>query len=492
MKMNSPIDLWQSLTDQQRIKLIPILTTNWAFKKVYRNDPVAFIHDCIEWKDERPAKYQDEICAQVPHERVCARGPHGPGKTAMAAWLVHWFALTRDGEDWKCITTASVWRQLDKYLWPEIHKWARRIRWDKIGRDSYSERDELLTLHLKLKTGAAFAIASDDPSLIEGAHADHIFYLFDEAKSIPPGIWDAAEGAFSTAGSDTGKEALAFAISTPGDPVSRFYDIQTRKPGFEDWWTKHITLEEAIQAGRISKEWAGQREKQWGKESSVYQNRVEGNFASAEEDSLISLAWVEQANRIWEEWKEKKERSKPDRVGADIARFGEDTTEFALKQENIITEIRTHRKRDTMETSGFLGGILKANPNCQAIVDVIGIGAGVVDRLREQDFEVISFNAGGRTDYRDRSGELAFADSRSAAWWNLREKLEAGEIGLPVDDELTGDLVAPKWKMTSSGKIKVESKDEIRKRIGRSTNKGDSVIQAFWEEGEGVDITIIR
>lgn len=485
--------MWQSLTEQQRKNLIPILASNWGFKKAYRNDPVAFIHDCIEWKNDRPAKYQDEIIAQVPYQRTCARGPHGPGKTAMAAWLVHWFALTRDGDDWKCVTTASAWRQLDKYLWPEIHKWARRIRWGKIGREAYSEQDELLTLQLKLKTGAAFAVASDDPSLIEGAHADQIFYLFDEAKSIPDGTWDSAEGAFSTAGADTaGKEALAFAISTPGEPQGRFYEIQTRKPGLEDWWVKHITLQEAIEAGRISREWAEQREKQWGKESSVYQNRVEGNFASADEDSLIPLAWVERANRIWEEWKERGEKKAVDRVGADIARYGEDTTEFALKFGNVVGEIRTYRKMDTMEISGFLGGLLAANPKCEAVIDVIGIGAGVFDRLREQGLEVNAFNAGEGTDFRDRSGELAFADKRSAAWWNLRDKLEAGEIGLPADDELTGDLTAPKWKMTSSGKIKVESKDEIRKRIGRSTNKGDSVIQAFWEEGGGVEIDLIR
>lgn len=470
--------------------MIPILRSNWGFKKTYRNDPVAFIHDCIRWENDRPAKYQDEIISQVPLKRTCARGPHGPGKTAMAAWLVHWFALTRDGEDWKCLTTASAWRQLDKYLWPEIHKWARRIRWDRIGREAYSERDELLTLQLKLRTGAAFAIASDEPALIEGAHADQIFYLFDEAKSISPGIWDAAEGAFSGAGIGSGREALAFAISTPGEPQGRFYEIQTRKPGFEDWWVKHITLEEAIEAGRISRGWAEQREKQWGKESSVYQNRVQGNFASADEDSLISLAWVEQANRIWEEWKERNEKGAVDRVGVDVARYGEDTTELALKYGNIIGEIRTYRKMDTMETSGFTSGILNANPKCQAIIDIVGIGAGVFDRLREQGLEVAAFNAGERTDFCDRSGELAFADTRSAAWWNLREKLEAGEIGLPVDDELTGDLTAPKWKMTSSGKIKVESKDEIRKRIGRSTNKGDAVIEAFWEESK-VEITIL-
>jgi hypothetical protein len=63
------------------------------------------------------------VAALVKHHRVAARGPHGLGKTTLASWVVIWFALTRDGDDWKVITTASAWRQLEKFLWPEIHKW---------------------------------------------------------------------------------------------------------------------------------------------------------------------------------------------------------------------------------------------------------------------------------------------------------------------------------------------------------------------------------
>ena len=90
------------------------------------------------------------------------------------------------------------------------------------------------------------------------------------------------------------------------------------------------------------------------------------------------------------------------------------------------------------------------------------------------------FNAGERTDMLDSSMELGFADKRSASWWNLREKLLDGKIALPPDDKLTGDLTAPKWNIISSGKIKVESKDSIKKRLGRSTDDGDAVVMVFW------------
>jgi hypothetical protein len=224
---------------------------------------------------------------------------HGLGKTTLNAWAVLWFALTRDGEDWKVITTASAWRQLEVYLWPEVHKWARLLKWDKLGRRPFTD-GELLTLNLKLATGQASAVASNLPALIEGAHADHILYLFDESKTIPEGTFDAAEGAFAGAGEGSALEALALAASTPGEPVGRFYDIHKRKPGFEDWHVRHVTVEEAIAAGRVSPQWVEQRAKQWGVTSAVYQNRVKGEFCSSDEDSVIPLAWVEAACARWE------------------------------------------------------------------------------------------------------------------------------------------------------------------------------------------------
>ena len=167
----------------------------------------------------------------------------------MAAWIVLWFALVHDGEDWKVPTTASAWRQLTHYLWPEIHKWARYLRWDHIGRAPFDSHTELEKENLQLTTGQAFALASDNAALLEGAHAEHLLFLFDEAKEIPDSTWDAAEGALSTG------DCLALAISTPGEPQGRFYAIHKEAPGLEDWWTRHVTKDETIAAGRMDKAW---------------------------------------------------------------------------------------------------------------------------------------------------------------------------------------------------------------------------------------------
>jgi len=234
--------------------------------------------------------------------------------------------------------------------------------------------------------------------------------------------------------------------------------------------------------------WAENRKRQWLENSAIYQNRVLGEFASSDEDGVIPLAWVELANERWRQWDDAgKPLDEPmTTVGVDVARYGDDKTVFALRYGKIIIELRKHSKMDTMETTGLVTGILRNGG--KAIVDVIGIGAGVVDRLRELKMQVEPFTASAKTGLRDKSGEMGFVDVRSAAWWNLREMLDpAGgeDIALPPDDDLTGDLVAPKWKPQSGGRIKVESKEEIRKRIKRSTDCADAVIQAFWKQYSG-------
>jgi hypothetical protein len=452
----------------------------------YYDDPLGFLDNCIDWRDDGGlTEYQREIIGGVPaHRRTSVRGPHGLGKSSLAAWVMLWFALTRDaaGVDWKAVATAGAWRQLINYLLPEFHKWAGRLRWDVVRDGHPFTRQELLNLNLRLNHGALSAAACTTPALIEGAHADSLLFVYDEAKAIPAGTFDACEGAFSGTG-----EAFALALSTPGPPQGRFYDIQSRRPGYEDWHARHVTLDEALAAGRISPDWAAQRALQWGTESSIYVNRVLGEFHAGDEDSVIPLAWAEAAVERWLEWdlagRPGTELDYPRTVGVDVARFGQDKTVLAVRNGHVLTELRRSVKEDTMQTTGRVAGVLAADAARTAIVDVIGIGAGVVDRLREMGHKVQAFNASAGTDRLDVTGEFSYSNSRSAALWSLREQLDpsaGSNLCLPDDEMLLGDLSAPQWKVTSAGKIAVESKDEIAKRLGRSTDDGDACAMAYW------------
>lgn len=472
---------------------------------------VRFVSEVL--KPDEIYDYQEEIIRNfVKYRRVAVKSPHGAGKSCVASWLILWLMSAYPKEtDVKVVTTASAWRQLEKYLWPEIHKWARRAEWGRVGLKVVHGR-ELLGLSFRLENKEAFAAASDNPELLEGAHAQVVAYIFDEAKKIPDATWDSAEGAFSQEGLE-GHEVFAFAISTPGDEVGRFYDIHQGKLGFADWWTRSITLDECIKAGQISKTWAENRKKQWGEDSVIYQRRVLGNFASSAASSVIPLSWVELSNERWlnenngddtlgydigisedmspedalyNEMYGSGEESVPKRaIGVDPARFGDDKTVIAWFEDFTITLIEKMAKLDTMAIANKVHDYDPSQAITKAI-DSIGLGAGVVDRLRELGHSVVGINVSAPTEWTDESGELTFLNTRSMLWWMLREYLDPGKpkgrwINLPPDDDLLAELVIPRWTETSRGAIKVESKNDIRRRLsGRSTDTADAVMLAMY------------
>lgn len=431
--------------------------------KEYIDKPVAFVHDFFTFPPgEGPAVYQEEALDKlITERRVSLRGPHGLGKTTLAAWCIIWFACTRP-IDTKIPTTASAWRQLEKFLWPEIRKWYRLCNWQKWA-DLGGMTPEMFTLKMKVGEGCeAFALASDQAELIEGAHADNLLYIFDESKAIPPDTWDAAEGAFASG------DAYWLAISTPGERGGRFFDIHRKAPGLEDWWTRHVKLADAIEAGRINAEWAEARRRQWGEDSPVYQARVLGEFPEQEADALISLVWVTDARE-----RDLKPLGTPN-VGVDIARFGTDDSAMFGRQGDVVMSAEVWHGNDTMQSAGRI-----KSKGWDANIDDIGVGSGVVDRLAEQKFTVKGINVGESAVDKDH-----FKNLRAELYWNLRLRLKEGEIDLSripqkMYDRLSGELTSIKYKYTSKGQIQIESKKEMKKRLKRSPDLADALMLAF-------------
>ncbi len=215
--------------------------------------------------------------------------------------LISWFSLTREATatDWKIAITASVSNQLRSFLFPEFKKWCKLLRWDDIGRAPFNTRNELLTLELILSNGRAFCIAPEEPAKLEGAHADSLLYIIDECKTVPDDVFDAAEGALSGAGEDTGRDAYVIALSTPGSPSGRFYQIQTDRNKYVAWHCRHVLTSEVLAAGRMSRDFMEQKKLEWGEDSTAYISKVLGNFSSGEDSSLIPLSWVEAAMDRW-------------------------------------------------------------------------------------------------------------------------------------------------------------------------------------------------
>lgn len=235
-------------------------------------------------------------------------------------------------------------------------------------------------------------------------------------------------------------------------------------------------------------------------QSPIFQAKVRGVFPSAGAEGVIPLGWVQLAVNRWHDLMD----TDPDRptsekaavpgakiIGVDVARGGEDETAIAVRYGSLVEAVHRYRQADTMETADTAAAFL-TEPGSIAVVDVIGIGAGVFDALRRyrRQGKIVGrpmpFVAGAQSGGRDAIGEFRFRNDRSAAWWKMRELLDpsrGSQIALPDDERLIEELVAPRYKHHVGGIIVVEEKDEIRKRLGRSTDSADSVIQAFWVVG---------
>lgn len=485
------------------------LARSAAHVRTYLRAPSRWIRDYVQFpQGKQLVPYQGEALDEMAeHGRLALRGPHGLGKSAIAAFAVLWFSITRDmaGIGWKVPTLASYGRQLTHFLWPEIHLWAGRLRWDLLGRPPFTDR-ELMMLRLRLAYGEAFAVSVSDPAAAEGAHATHLLYLYDEAKAIVDAAWDATEGAFAGAGGETGNEAWALALSTPGRRSGRFFQIHRRERGFEHWRVRHVRLAEAVAANQVSADWALLMARQWRPNSALFKNRVLGDFADDAANTVILLEWVEAAQaRWWDLVDHQVDLGPVETGGLDIARSGEDETVLALSTADTVLElIRPMIDGTTPEWTAQLVSRTRVEasrwPGRPTIaVDSEGIGAGVYDGLASHvDWRdrVLPFRAGSGTTWRDYTGQLSFVNLRSAAWWALRDELDPNRhdhtptLALPPDPLLTSDLTEPTWREGQGGRILIETKDELRPRLGRSTDAGDAVVMARWARGQGARVLI--
>lgn len=161
-------------------------------------------------------------------------------------------------------------------------------------------------------------------------------------------------------------------------------------------------------------------------------------------------------------------------LGVDVARYGSDETVIVARRGDRAWIAGRHRKQDTMATTGRVVRAIHDLGAAKARVDVVGIGAGVVDRLKEQHEPVVGLNAGAAP--RDKK---RFANARAEWCWGLRDRFERGEIAICPDDELAAQLAGIRYLIDSSGRIQIESKEDMRSRGTPSPDIADALMLAF-------------
>jgi hypothetical protein len=241
------------------------------------------------------------------------------------------------------------------------------------------------------------------------------------------------------------------------------------------WWTLKVSCKDAKM---VDPNYAVRMAKRYGEDSNIYRVRVLGDFPLSDDDSVIPLEFAESAV-------DRDVAPTTDRIvwGVDVARFGDDESALAKRQGNIQKgKVRTWKGKDTMQTVGLLVNEYRETPIKERpdliLVDSIGLGAGVVDRLKEQGLPVRGINVAESSATKEKYMRL-----RDELWWLSREWLQGKDVRLEDDSDLIGELTAPKYDFTSSGKIIVESKLKMKERGIPSPNAADAWNLTFADSG---------
>lgn len=200
---------------------------------------------------------------------------------------------------------------------------------------------------------------------------------------------------------------------------------------------------------------------------------------------VIPSAWAYQAQARWKP--DGNENTLMTAMAMDPAGGGADAEEIAYRHGAWVGDLITEKGAQTADGSRAAGKIVTLRRHsCPVIVDVGGgYGGQVMMRLKDNGITAHGFNGANRATTFSRDGQLMFTNKRAEAWWRLREELNPDQeggavIALPPGPELLADLCTPRWKLTPNG-IQIETKDEIRKRLGRSPGKGDAVAMCLSE-----------
>ena len=439
--------------------------------------PVLFVREVL---GVEPDTWQQKVLRAFGRgeRRISIRSAHGVGKSAVASWLVVLMLLTRYPQ--KTVATAPSASQLKGVLLPEVKMWLRAL--PAALQDLFDVKAE--GIYLRAAPEASYfegrTARAEQPEALAGVHSEHVLLIADEASGVPEPIFEAAVGSMS------GASATTLLLGNPVRTSGLFF--QSHNQNKADWFTVHVTAVPGTAgelSSRVDADFVDQVAKTYGRDSNAFRVRALGEFPKSDLDTVIPFELVEGARvrdivvreGLRELW------------GLDVARYGDDTS--ALIRRNglsVLPEIEEWAHASTMETAGRVKAKWDATPAAdrpeQILVDVIGLGAGVVDRLRELSLPVRGINVSEAASASDK-----YANLRAELWFLAREWLETLSHKLPrceggcarecLHEKLATELVQPRFKFTSSGKLMVEPKADMKKRGIRSPNVAEAFILTF-------------
>jgi hypothetical protein len=326
-------------------------------------------------------------------------------------------------------------------------------------------------IELKASPEEAFISArtsrAEQPDALQGIHAEYVLLVVDEAPGVSEAVFESAGGSMS------GHNATTLLLGNPTKTQGYFYDTFNRLSS--EWKNLHVSC---LDSPRVSAEYVNEMKSRYGEGSNAYRVRVLGEFPLADDDTLISLELAQTAM----DRDVVQNPGAPILWGLDVARYGTDSSALCKRQGNVVLEpVKTWRNLDLMSLTGavlheYEIADYKSKP-AEILVDSIGLGAGVVDRLRELKVPCRGINVGESPAVKGQ-----YMNLRAELWGKAKTWLEARDCKLPRDERLVNELSSPRYSFMSNGKLKLESKDDMKRRGLASPDVADAFVLTFASE----------
>lgn len=384
--------------------------------------------------------------------RVALRAANGSGKTSTviaSILLWHCFCYRKS----LSVTTAGVFRQVESQLWP-----AMRSHVSKLGAGWEVTSGEIRFIHQSGDVSRIIGYSATDPGRAEGWHAeDHKYHpllmVVDEAKTVADPLFEAISRCQPT---------RLLIASSPGGSSGAFYRAFTKEA---DMWKKHAVT--AFDCPHITPKQIEEVIQRYGEKHPLTRSMIYGEFVDIGNESLIiNLNQLQNCITSPPDFKPGTKTA-----GVDFAAGG-DCNVLCVRDGNKVLPLIAWRERDTMSAVGrFIVEFKKHGLKAEDIyADASGLGMPMCDALAEAGWEVNRVNFGS-TAYDPE----AYTNRASEMWYGMAKKIEAAEIILPEDDELTAQLTCRRSLVNSKGKLGVESKDSMRSRGLASPDRADAL-----------------
>lgn len=439
----------------------------------YLHDPEGWIANVLgefAWSTQR------KIARSVRDiRRTAVPSAHETGKSWLAARIIAWWLSVHAPGEAFAVTTAPSASQVRAILWREINRAHRKGNLP--GRTNQTEwwiGEELV--------GFGRKPADYSPTAFQGIHAKYVLVVLDEACGIPADIWRAAQ---SLVANENGR---MLAIGNPDDPTSHFATICGPDTGWNvipvsAFETPNFTGEvvpDDLRPLLVSNIYTEELAADVGADSPIYISKVLGQFPENAANGVVPLSMVRACQQLDREWTYAQQM--PIELGMDVGAGGDQTV---IRERRGPVAGRTWR-RSTPNWSDAVAVALDAIQQTGASrikIDVIGIGWGVVGRLRElrrqgkHACQVVGVNVGAASTNPDRFPRL-----RDQLWWEIGRELSRARAWdlSAVDDTVAAQLIAPQWQPDSAGRIHVEPKRKTIERIKRSPDDADALLLAYY------------